>query len=134
MIFELQHKYIYVTYIGKIISREFWLGVFDSWEKTEKAIAHYKQQPGFSDYPDGFYIRPIKISNAEKVYRASYSYVGKSEADDIELSFGLFISFEEAHAEIECWKQYLPNASEEDFSLCICRINQMDWQEGFSSE
>jgi len=57
----LEHSFSETVNDGDISDESFLLGIFSTMEKAEEAILHYKTQPGFKDYPDGFTIVGFKV-------------------------------------------------------------------------
>ena len=41
------------------------IGIFSTREKAEAALEHVRRQPGFRDFPDGFYIGECEVKSEQ---------------------------------------------------------------------
>jgi hypothetical protein len=59
IVFKLQHAHLDPAYDD--VSEIFDIGIYSSRALAEAAAARLRQQPGFSDTPDGFQITEVEV-------------------------------------------------------------------------
>lgn len=122
----------------------FELGFYSSLEEIEKAKEKYKKLPGFSDYEDGYMIRPVHVRGPvveplEKVYRALIHVQDDPLWLDWGETLGVFSTEEQMRAATAEFYALNPEEAQdgdvifEDCGYCY-PLNKMYWDEGFTSD
>lgn len=123
-----------------------WLGCFSSLEAVKEAKARYLTLPGFGEYPEGFCVIEREISgefnaNCENVYLSEVYIHDDRYSFEYELFIGLFgtqLLAEESMAKFQ--KQNSSFAFRNGKELVVecfvsrCKLNQMEWREGFDAD
>ena len=65
------------------------------------------------------------------MYIPSYSHIGNSSLEDVELVFDVCETLDFAQNVLDEWKPRFINALDEEFNIDEWTINQLEWQEGF---
>lgn len=135
MLYYLEFKYVGSDERNAPVENGFALGVFDSMEKIERAIEHYKKQSGFSEYDNGFYIRLIDYpDDCDTLYSPYYSHIGECASEDKEGYFGFYNTLEEAQSVLETSIAKYDYLDRDDFGITEWIINKMGWTEGFDRD
>lgn len=116
------------------------LGYYTSLAEIRKAIAHYRQQPGFAENPKNFEIVRYNVSDlaASPVYEALiYRYTEDFESE-CSTELGLYARREHAEQAIRQYRQDNPEllqvCGEIETEGIVNRyeLNRMEWSEGFN--
>ncbi len=135
MLYYLEFRYVGSDERNAPTENCFALGVFNSMERAELAIEHYKKQSGFSEYDNGFYIRLIDYpDNCDTLYSPYYSHIGGSASEDKEGYFGFYDTLEEAQNVLETSVEKYNYLERDDFGITEWSINKMEWLEGFDKD
>ncbi|MBQ6553260.1 MAG: hypothetical protein IJL83_06580 [Clostridia bacterium] len=135
MLYYLAFEYVDSDERNAPVENGFALGVFNSMERTERAIEHYKKQSGFSEYDNGFYIRLLDYpDNCDTLYSPYYSHIGKFPSEDIEGYLGFYDTIEEAQRVLETSAEKYDYLDRDDFGITEWIINKMGWTEGFDRD
>lgn len=130
------------------------LGVYSDMERVNEAIRHFRSQPGFSEYPNGFYICPYATDDTAltEVWIVACYFHDEEYIDEYDEFLGVFSTEEKAQCAadefIKCNKESVVCDKERiyagllEFECLQCElfvdketINQipMLWKEGFDS-
>ena len=132
-LYELSYSYPKYTVESHIVYSSFFLGVFSTFDKVEKAIGYYSSVSGFSKDPDRFFIRPFCVDNAANVvYQVGISYIAQNENDDIEEILAYCKDENEAKTAARLSQFY--DEFKDYFVIEPVKIDKMEWVEGFTSE
>lgn len=127
--YELTYSYPKLSEGTHIVHSSFFLGVFSSLEKVEKAIDFYTGITGFSNNPDRFFIRPIGTKICSVVFQVSIAYIAKNEIDDVDEIIGYY---ETEKAAKEAAKScHLYHRFNKYFVIDSITVDKMEWTEGF---
>lgn len=116
------------------------LGYYTSLGEVSKAIARYRQQPGFDENPKSFEIVRYNVSDltASPVYEALiYRYTEDFESE-CSTELGLYARREDAEQAIRQYRQDNPEllqaCGEIETEEIVNRyeLNRMEWSEGFN--
>ncbi|MBQ7646581.1 MAG: hypothetical protein IJS94_04865 [Clostridia bacterium] len=129
ILFELTYSYTKYSGEKKIIRSSFFLGVFSSVEKIEKAIHYYSSVPGFSKDKNRFFIRPVYIRKAAELFQAGIAYIADKAQDDVDEIIGYYDTEETAKNEIV--KSCLYENFKDHIVIERITVDKMEWTEGF---
>ena len=129
-LFELTYTYPTYTEDMHIVHSSFFLGVFSSIDKVEKAIEFYAGVTGFSNDPNCFYIKPIQINSLPVVFQVGVAYIAENEIDDVDEIIGYY---ETEKAAKEAAKScHLYRRFNKYFVIDPITVDKMEWTEGFN--
>lgn len=140
----LKHKHI--IEIDKITGEEIcdtkFLGFFSPKKKCKEVIKYYLKQPGFRDYPDGFFYEIVDANiddyNDIVCEFDKYVYYLTHEWYDGEYDYVTDLGFYSTRKKADMSeKKYRlePEYLEHQDGFCVAKhkINEMEWKEGFYS-
>ena len=115
------------------------LGYYTSLGEIRKAIAHYRQQPGFAENPKSFEIVRYNVSNltTSPVYEALIYWYTEDFESECSTELGLYARREDAEQAIRQYRQDNPEllqaCGEIETEEIVNRyeLNRMEWAEGF---
>ena len=128
-LYELTYSYPKLSEGTHIVHSSFFLGVFSSLEKVEKAIEFYTGITGFSNNPDSFFIRHIGTKICSVVFQVGIAYIAKNEIDDVDEILGYYETRKSAIAAAK--NNPLYRCYENSFVISSITVDKMEWTEGF---
>ena len=127
---------LWFAYSVKQSKESFHIGYFSCKEKVEKTINQLKVQPGFCDHPTScFKIQKFGIDLPTDCNKSSVtffvpSYEREEPDGDFWELFGVFLSEQEAKAELEKHQKKYPVGT---FDISAWKVDRsINWREGFS--